>query len=188
MHVQPVLAHVAQGPQSGDARLSGIVQFRAVLHAQDHRMGAHPLKAAFPVWRQHRLPIHVFVRQQPIRRLGLRPAPTGHRNAGAGLRPQPFHHSHQPSVQPRVPQLRSTQLRPTQLRRRPTHRRRLRHPLLHHHLYQLHQMGSAAPGIKICVMDSLQGTFHCQLQQLRAQGRNVLLAFDVLGQLAGSPH
>ena len=144
MHVQPVLAHVAQGPQSGDARLSGIVQFRAVLHAQDHRMGAHPLKAAFPVWRQHRLPIHVFVRQQPIRRLGLRPAPTGHRNAGAGLRPQPFHHSHQPSVQPRVPQLRPTQLR----------RRRLRYPLLHHYLYQLHQMGSAAPGIKICVMDS----------------------------------
>ena len=37
------------GAPVSDARLSGIVQFRAVLHAQDHRMGHIRSKAAFPV-------------------------------------------------------------------------------------------------------------------------------------------
>ena len=71
MHVQPVLAHVAQGPQSGDARLSGMVQFPCC-PARNKTIGwGHIRSGCIPRVRQHRLPIHVFVRQQqPIRRLG----------------------------------------------------------------------------------------------------------------------
>ncbi len=121
--VQPVLPQIAQRPQPGNARLVGVIQFRAVLHAQHHRLATHPLDAAIPVRRQHRLPIDSLVRQQPIRALGFCPTAASHRNAGAGLRPQTFRHPYQPSVQPRIPQV-----RPAQLRRRPTRRRRFHHP------------------------------------------------------------
>ena len=57
----------------------------------------------------------VVVRQQPIRRLCLRPAPTRHRNARAGLCAQLFRDPHQPPVQPGIAQICSRQFcrRPT---------------------------------------------------------------------------
>ena len=111
MHVQPVLPQIAQRPQTFNPWLGSEIQLGRVLNAQHHPMRPHPLDATVPVRRQHRLPIDVLVRQQPIRRLCLRPTPARHRNARPGLRTQPFCHPHQPPVQPGIAQVRSRQFR-----------------------------------------------------------------------------
>ena len=85
--VQPVLPQIAQRPQPGNARLAGVIQFRAVLHAQHHRLATHPLDAAIPVRRQHRLPIDSLVRQQPIRALGFAQPPQATGMLAPGLPP-----------------------------------------------------------------------------------------------------
>jgi hypothetical protein len=56
MHIQPVLPQSVQRPQPGNAGLGTIVQFRAVLDAQHHRLATHPFDAAVPMRGQYALP------------------------------------------------------------------------------------------------------------------------------------
>ncbi len=147
-------AHAAAESSTAPTRrcpAGGVVQLGAVLDAQ-HPTGWLRIRSTLPsvpVGREHLLPRHRLMGQQPIRRLRLRPAPAGHRNTGARLRTQTFRHPHQPSVQPRVPQVRSTPLRC-----RPTHRRRHSIRLMGLDLFL--QMRTATPAIKRCGIDSLK--------------------------------
>mgnify|MGYP007050453854 CR=1 FL=1 len=87
MEMQAVLPQRVQRPQPGNAGLGTVVQFRAVLNAQHHRLSAHPFNATIPMGGQYALPRDRFMGQQTVGRLGFRPAVAGHRNAGIRLRP-----------------------------------------------------------------------------------------------------
>ena len=105
-----MLGLVAQPPQPGNPRLRGEIQLGGVLNAQHHRLALHPLDRPLGMHLQDLAPLQRRVVQQPVGRLGLRPAAAGQRNAPRRLRRQIVHQLDQALGPSRIPQLQGLKL------------------------------------------------------------------------------
>ena len=84
-----------------------IVQFRRVLNRQHNRISFNPIDRARPMCRENILGSNPRIRPEVIHPLQCRSIPTRQRHTRFWTRRQVFHNSHQASIAPHIPQIRS---------------------------------------------------------------------------------
>src|SRR5512143_102241 len=96
MHVQSVLRLVTEPSQPSNARVASKVQLGRILDAQDDWLALHPLAGPLGMHFQELPPVQGRIVQEPIGRLGFRPATAGYRDAPRRPRRQVLYQPDQP--------------------------------------------------------------------------------------------